>query len=129
MARISAIQLSAAAAALLLAGCASPGPSPAVKAARSGFTVGETEFMRTGAMEGGDANCDTHSSRSAQPPEILTPDNPWIGTVGLATSLSDSMRCGLGLEVPNPGDRRYESVPYLDRVLNLGVGAWVSWDF
>jgi hypothetical protein len=129
MARPRAAHSLAVLAALIAAGCASRSPSPAVKAAKEGFVVGETQFMRTGPMDGSDATRCEAPSRSAQPPRVLTPDNPWIGTVGLATSLSDSMRCGLGIEVPNPSDRRYDTVPLTDRLRGTGVGAWVSFDF
>jgi hypothetical protein len=130
MARLRAAHSLAVLAALIAAGCASRSPSPEVKAAKEGcVVVGESVFMRTGPMEGSDGKpCET-PSRSAQPPEVLTPDSHWIGTVGLTTSLSDSMRCGLGIEVPNPSDRRAATIPILDRLRETGVGAWVSFDF
>ena len=130
MARIRILHGLVALAALAAAGCASKTPSPEVKEARSGgLVVGETQFMRTGPLEGADATCRVAPSRSSQPSEVLVPDNPWIGTVGIATSLSDSMRCGLGIEIPNPSDRRLATIPYMDRLGETGVGAWVSFDF
>jgi hypothetical protein len=131
MARLGAAHSLAVLATLIAAGCASRSPSPEVKAAKEGggVVVGESVFMRTGPMEGSDATPCEAPSRSAQPPEVLTPDSHWIGTVGLTTSLSDSLRCGLGIEVPNPSDRRAATIPIFDRLRETGVGAWVSWDF
>jgi hypothetical protein len=119
----------AAAAALLAAGCVSASPSPEVKAARDGLTVCDSRFMRTGPMDDSTrADC-AAPSRSAEPPEVLRPDRPWIGTVGLTTALSDSMHFGLGIEVPNPVDSRTQTIALADRLQDTGVGAWISIDF
>jgi hypothetical protein len=117
------------AAALLAAGCASAKPSDARTACKDGLSVGDSQFMRTGPMDESKSRCVEAPSRSAEPPEVLRPDRPWIGTVGLTTSLSDSMRFGLGIEVPNPMDQRLATVPLTDRLQDTGVGAWVSIDF
>jgi hypothetical protein len=130
MSHVRGAAVLAAAAALVAAGCVSNKASAEAKAVREdGFTVGESQFMRTGPMDDS-AACNLESpSRSAQPAHVLTPDAPWIGTVGVTTSLSDSMRLGLGIEVPNPNDRRAATIPIQDRLRETGVGAWVSWDF
>lgn len=118
------------AAALLAAACSSTSSAAAVKAAKSGdgLTVGESQFMRTGPIDDSAKVCDT-PSRSAEAPQVLRPESPWIGTVGLTTSLSNSMRFGLGIEVPNPVDRRMPTAPLTDRLQDTGVGAWLSIDF
>ena len=116
-------------AALLAAGCVSAKASDARTASKDGLSVSDSQFMRTGPIDESE-KCTTQTpSRSAEPPEVLRPDRPWIGTVGLTTSLSNSMRFGLGIEVPNPMDQRFAEVPMVDRLQDTGVGAWVSIDF
>lgn len=124
------LPLLAAAAILIAAGCRSTTTTPAERqAAKDGFTVGESQFMRAGPMLGAPMCYTEAASRSSQPPKVLCPESPWIGTLGVTTSLSESMKFGLGIEVPNPVDERQLGAPLTDRLRDTGVGAWVSFDF
>lgn len=121
--------------ALSAAGCRSTSPTAAQKAAAQkaaasdGFTVGESQFMNTGPWGDCPPGSREAPSRSAEPAQVLRPENPWIGTVGLSTSITDSMKFGFGIEVPNPVDERQPTAALTDRLRDTGVGAWVSFDF
>ena len=124
------VPLLAVAAILVAAGCRSTTTTPAERqAAKDGLTVGESQFMRAGPMYGTPMRYSEAASRSALPPKVLSPESPWIGTLGVTTSLSESMRFGIGIEVPNPVDERQVGAPLTDRLRDTGVGAWVSFDF
>ena len=62
---------------------------------------------------------------NAHPARPLSPNDPWVGTVGVRSGIDHAYEYGVGLCVPDPTSRN-NAAP-VGR--SVGLGCWLTFDF
>jgi len=65
----------------------------------------------------------------ARPSAGMTPDGPWIGTIGLRSQLRGAYEYGFGVCLPNPYGSPVGQATGADPLRSAAVGVWLKFDF
>lgn len=115
------------AAALAISACASRDDRPHGTCTTGSTVVLASSGWLNGSLEPRNPDESCVGCRAVVGNAALRPDDPWLGTIGLRL-LPGDCEVGMGLCVPNVLSSSAQTQP-VSRARDVGVGAWLSFDF